>query len=56
MGRRKEIKEAGWNDPTDRTIYRWKVDKSQDQPHGPTQSETDSAKKQEKSKHFERWK
>jgi hypothetical protein len=25
MGRRKEIKEVGWNDPTDRTIYRWKV-------------------------------
>ena len=24
MGHRKEIKEAGWNDPTDRTIYRWK--------------------------------
>jgi ribonuclease HI len=25
MGRRKEIKEVGWNDPTNRTIYRWKV-------------------------------
>jgi hypothetical protein len=25
MGRHKEPKEVGWNDPTDRTIYRWKV-------------------------------
>jgi hypothetical protein len=25
MGRHKEHKEVGWNDPTDRTIYRWKV-------------------------------
>jgi hypothetical protein len=25
MGRRKEIKEVGWNDPTNRTIYQWKV-------------------------------
>ncbi len=25
MGRHKEIKEVGWNDPTNRTIYRWKV-------------------------------
>jgi hypothetical protein len=24
MGRHKEIKEVGWNDPTNRTIYRWK--------------------------------
>jgi hypothetical protein len=26
MGRHKEIKETGWNDSTDRTIYRWKVE------------------------------
>jgi ribonuclease HI len=25
MGHRKEIKEVGWNDPTNRTIYQWKV-------------------------------
>ncbi len=25
MGRHKEIKEVGWNDPSNRTIYRWKV-------------------------------
>jgi hypothetical protein len=23
MGRHKAIKEVGWNDPTNRTIYRW---------------------------------
>jgi hypothetical protein len=53
MGRRKEQKEVGWNNPTDRTIYRWKVGQHtrlDDQTHGPTQSEIDSAKKREKSK------
>jgi hypothetical protein len=25
MGRHKAIKEVGWNDPTNSTIYRWKV-------------------------------
>jgi hypothetical protein len=53
MGRHKEQKEVGLNNQTNRTIYRWKVGLTQDQPHGPTQSGIDSAKRWAKSKDFE---
>ncbi len=57
MGRRKEIKEVGWNDPTNRTIYRWKVGQITRSTTWTTvtQSETDFVKKREKSKYFEHW-
>ena len=53
MGRRKEQKEVGWNNPTNRTVYQWTVGQHTRSTTRPTQSGIDSAKKREKSKSFD---